>query len=288
MQNLFAFIYRYRAFLIFIFLETVSIYLLILNNSYHNASFYNSSNYYVGKVLEFQSEVTEYFRLVQVNATLVQENAELREKLYQQQNMPVPDSVRQQTDSVRAGFDSTLTLPYILRPAKVINNSVRRLNNYLTINIGKKDGVRQGMGVISPVGIVGRVKVVSDNYSTVTSVLHTQMLVSAKIKRENSFGSVKWDGEDPSIVMLHYIPLHVKPQVGDSVVTSGFNTVFPEGILIGRISSFEKEPDKSFYTIRVKLSVDYSKVAFVYVVENLRQAEIDSLNAKTGIREDHE
>src|SRR5690606_8326650 len=165
----------------------------------------------------------------------------------------------------------------------VINNSIRRTNNYLTLAAGTLDGIRPGMGVISPNGAVGRVKTVSKHYATVTSLLHSQMLISAKMKKDNTFGTIKWTGGDYRTALLDYIPLHIKPQVGDTIVTSGYNTVFPEGILIGTISEVERELDKSFYTIRVELSVDFAQLSFVYVVENPRRPEQDSLETEAGI-----
>jgi rod shape-determining protein MreC len=166
----------------------------------------------------------------------------------------------------------------------VINNSIRRTNNYLTLAAGSQDGVKPGMGVISPDGTVGRIKTVSRHYSTVTSLLHSQMLVSAKIKKDNTFGTIKWTGGDYRTALLDYIPLHVKPAKGDTIVTSGYNAVFPEGILVGTISQVEKEADRSFYTIRVKLSVDFAQISYVYVVENPKRAEQDSLQLAAGIQ----
>jgi rod shape-determining protein MreC len=139
------------------------------------------------------------------------------------------------------------------------------------------------MGVIAPNGAVGRVKTVSRHYSTVTSLLHSQLLVSAKIKKDNTFGTIKWAGGDYRTALLDYIPLHIKPVKGDTILTSGYNTVFPEGIMIGTISSVAKEADKSFYTIRVKLAVDFAQLSYVYVVENPRREEQDSLELEAGI-----
>lgn len=281
MRNLIAFVYRFRAFLVFLLLEAVSIYLLVQNNSYQNAAFYNSANTYVGEVLEVQSQVTDYFRLVQVNQGLVQENARLREQLFGKQKL-AEDTLYGKTDSVLVARDTAnLPVPYKFIAAKVINNSVRRVNNYFTLNVGKANGVRPGMGVMAPEGIVGRVKAVSTNYATVTSLLHSQTLISAKLKRDGTFGSVKWEeGDDARTASLNYIPLHVKVFKGDSVVSSGYNSLFPEGILIGRVISVKKELDKSFFTIKVRLAVDFSKLGFVYVVRNERQAERDSLEAQ--------
>lgn len=283
MRNLFAFIYRFRAFLIFVLLEALCIFLIVRYNTYQGAAMFNSANTYVGQVLEFQSGVTDYFRLASVNSTLAQENAVLRQELMSYRQHAAADSTEQLDTTFYAASDSAMSKPFILHAGRVINNSIRRTNNYLTLAIGSQDGVKPGMGVISPNGAVGRVKTVSRHYATVTSLLHSQMLISAKIKKDNTFGTIKWTGGDYRTALLDYIPLHIKPEIGDTIVTSGFNTVFPEGIMVGTISEVERELDKSFYTIRVELSVDFAQLSYVYVVENPRRPEQDSLEVEAGI-----
>ena len=287
MRNLIQFVYRFRAFLVFLILEGFSVFLLVRNNSYQNAAFYNSANTYVGKVLEMQRNITDYFRLVQINQALVQENAGLKETLYRKQ-AAVEDTLFGRIDSVLTVSDTlNQAVPYKFIGAKVINNSVRRVNNYFTLNVGKEDGIRPGMGVISPQGVAGRVKAVSANFATVTSLLHSQTLISAKLKSSGTFGSIKWDeGDDARTAGLYYIPLHVKVFKGDTVTTSGYNALFPEGVMIGRVLSVKKEADKSFFTIKVRLSVDFTKLSFVYVVRNERQAERDSLEIPLKMNED--
>lgn len=284
MRNLFAFIYRFRAFLIFVLLEALCIFLIVRYNTYQGAAMFNSANTYVGRVLEFQSGVTDYFRLASVNNTLAQENAVLRQQLMYFRQEADADSTDQLDTIFYAPSDSSKSEPFILHAGRVINNSVRRTNNYLTLAVGSLDGVKPGMGVISPNGAVGRVKTVSKHYATVTSLLHSQLLISAKIKKDNTFGTIKWTGGDYRTALLDYIPLHIKPEIGDTIVTSGFNTVFPEGIMVGTISEVERELDKSFYTIRVQLSVDFAQLSYVYVVENPRRIEQDSLELEAGIQ----
>ncbi|QCR23693.1 rod shape-determining protein MreC [Pontibacter sp. SGAir0037] len=283
MRNLFAFIYRFRAFLIFVILEALCVFLVVRFNTYQGAAFFNSANTYVGRVLEFQSGVTDYFRLTAVNGILAQENAALREELLQYKLEAQADSTDQLDTVMYAPTDTLQNKPYILHSGRVIGNSIRRTNNYLTLSIGTKDGVQPGMGVISSKGVVGRIKTVSEHYSTVTSLLHSQLLISAKIKKDNTFGSIKWAGGDYRTALLDYIPLHVKPVVGDTILTSGYNTVFPEGIMVGTISEIEQEPDKSFYTIHVTLSVDFAQLSYVYVVEDRYKEEREQLEQDAGI-----
>lgn len=288
MRNLFAFIYRFRAFLVFLLLEALCVFLIVRYNTYQGAAFFNSANRYVGQVLEFQSGVTDYFRLASINQSLAGENAALRQQLMHYRQAALLDSTASLDTTYFAATDSSLAYPYHLKAARVINNSVRRMNNYLTISMGTADGVKPGMGIIAPEGVVGRVKTVSRHYATVTSLLHSQMLVSAKLKKDDTFGTIKWQGGDYRTAMLDYIPLHVKPEEGDTIITSGFNTVFPEGIMVGTISSVEQEPDKSFYTIGVRLSVDFAQLSYVYVVENPYRQEQDSLEQNTGFVTDEQ
>ncbi|MEJ8801149.1 rod shape-determining protein MreC [Pontibacter sp. H249] len=283
MRNLFAFIYRFRAFLVFVMLEVLCIFMIVRYNTYQGAAFFNSANRYIGEVLEFQSGITDYFRLANVNSTLAQENSVLRQQLLEYQKAVLIDSTKTQDTTLFAKTDTLRQYPYILHAGRVINNSVRRTNNTLTLAIGTEDGVKPGMGVIASNGVVGRIKTVSRKYSTATSLLHSQMLISAKIKKNSTMGTIKWTGGDFRTALLDYIPLDVKPVKGDTIVTSGFNTVFPEGIMVGTISSVAKEPDRSFYTIKVNLSVDFAQLSYVYVVENTQKAEREELEQEAGI-----
>lgn len=298
MRNLFSFIYRYRGFLVFLLLEILCAYLIIKNNSYQGAAFYNSANAYAGRVLEFQREVADYFRLVEVNQALVAENRALKESLT---NIMVSDRLDSLAPRPNAGYrvkPDSLTLAqqrldttgvertFIFVPGKVIKNSVRLVNNHLLLNVGRAQGVEPGMGVVSGAGLIGRVKAVSRNYSTIYSLLHSQMLVSAKVRRTNTVGTIRWEGDNYRVATLDYIPRHIKLGQGDTVVTSGYNAVFPEGVMIGRVISARQEPDKMFLSVKVRLAVDFDNLTFVYVVKNTRQAERDSLEARSGIKED--
>lgn len=168
---------------------------------------------------------------------------------------------------------------YPLVPARVLNNSLRAVDNYLTLNVGTADGVQPGLGVLSASGVVGQVKAASAHYATVFSLLHSKMAVAAKLKRDGTFGSVKWPGEDYSHALLDYIPRQNRLVRGDTVVTSGYNAVFPEGVFVGTVESFVKEPDKNFWTVRLRLGVDFSRLTYVYVVHNRPRTERDSLEA---------
>lgn len=305
MRNLFSFLFRYRGMLVFALLEVLSLFLLIRNSTYQRAAFFNSANTYVGEILAVRTRIYDYFRLVSINQGLVQENAALRQQLYRSDlagraadSLPVPtDSLSRVRLARLSRPDSLLlglrTLPaldpdYPLVAARVVNNSIRRVDNYLTLNVGSANGVRPGMGVLAAAGVVGRVKVVSEHYATVTSLLHSKTSISAKIQRDGTFGSIKWLGDDPMHALLDYIPRQNKLLRGDTVVTSGYNALFPEGVLIGTIDSFVKEPDKNFWTVRVRLAVNFSNLTYVYVVNPRPKVERDTLEAQAGIKPEGE
>ena len=275
MLRIFQFLYRVRAFFLFAFLEFLAIWMIVANNSPQGAAFFNSSNEWVGNALKKQADVVQYFSLVDDNAALVEENARLKQELLALQVRP---------DSMPLVIDSALEANFELKGARVVANSLRFSQNYLTLYKGSKDGIKPGMGVFNSQGIVGRVKSVSENYAVAFSVLNTNLLISAKIKSSDVFGSVRWDGSNTTEVQLLYVPRHVKASKGDTVISSGFNAVFPEGILIGKISKVEvNKSDPNYLALIVKLSTDFSKLNYVYLVENTRFQELDSLYRQSDL-----
>lgn len=266
MERLFLFIYHYRAFFTFLTLEFICAWMIIDNNQYQGAQFFNSSNGFVASMNTFSQGVREYFSLRDINATLAQENAYLRGRL---------EARNQAANNPGIVTDSAVIKNFDFVSARVVNNSVDRVTNFLTINIGEDDGIKPGMAVISPQGVVGKVKVVSEHYAVVRSLLNIDMMVSATIKRTGHFGTVQWGGNNPDIVKLKFIPRHVNPVKGDTIVTSGYNAVFPEGILIGTIENVKQM--ELFYDLDVKLTQDFRKISFVSVVRSHLKHEQDSL-----------
>lgn len=270
MERLILFVYQNRAFFTFLFLELFCAWLIVQNNAYQGSKFFNSSNGLVAAMNSFSQSVRDYFMLTEVNRTLSEENALLKRKISQQ-----PITFVLPNDSIYR--DSSAVNQYEFVSAKVVNNHVDMVKNFITINKGKKDGIEPGMAVISPLGVVGKVKLVSNNYGVVTSILHVDVMVSAVLKRTEHFGTVQWDGRNPDQVDFNYIPPHVHPSVGDTVVTSGYNAIFPEGVMIGVIQSVDLNKDALFYDIKVRLNQDFRKLSWVTVVKNKRHAEQDSL-----------
>ena len=285
-------------------LEIISLYLFITNNSYQRAAFFNSANASAGTVLARRTQVLDYFHLAELNQQLAIENAELRQQLYPSDSLGrEADSVAlppARTDSLRrvryqrpATQPDTLLLgqqhlpardpSYPLTPARVINNMLHNVDNYLTLNVGSANGVHPGLGVVAVGGVVGRVKVVSEHYATVTSLLHSKTSIASKIKRDGTFGTIRWLGDDPRHALLDNVLRETRLLRGDTVVTSGYNAVFPEGIFIGTVDSFVKEPDKNFWTVRVRLGVNFANLPHVYVVTSRPKAERDTVEARAGV-----
>lgn len=270
MERLILFVYQNRAFFTFLFLELFCAWLIVQNNAYQGSKFFNSSNGLVAAMNSFSQGVRDYFMLTEVNRTLSEENALLKRKLSQ---LPVT-YIMPGNNIIR---DSSAIDQFEYVSAKVVNNHVDMVKNFITINKGRADGIEPGMAVISPLGVVGKVKLVSNHYGVVTSILHVDVMVSAVLKRTENFGTVQWDGKNPDQVEFNYIPPHVHPSVGDTVVTSGYNAVFPEGVMVGVIQSVDLNKDALFYDIKVRLSQDFRKLSWVTVVKNNHHVEQDSL-----------
>lgn len=275
MYRLLNFLYQYRALLYFLFLEIICGWLIVQNNKYQAASFFNSSNYMAGEVLKKTSQVKDYFNLKSVNEELVRENAILRERL------AIEDLKKNRIVENRSDF--LVNRQYKFVAAKVINNSINFSANYITLDRGTEDGILPGMGVISPKGVVGKVKYASDHFSTVISLLNDKWSISGKIKNKSIDGTVKWEGGSPRYAELFYVGRHHVVQAGDTIITSGYNPVFPEGILIGRIEKVEEDEGKPFWKITVALTQDFSSLSYVYAIENNLKPERDSLEQKTDI-----
>jgi rod shape-determining protein MreC len=248
--------------------------MVVTRNSRQQAAWLTSSNAFAAQAMAISDAVTGFFGLYQENEKLAKENARLNGLLVRSEQ--TIERMRMDSIEIPNGFNQ-----YTFIVAKVINNSVARPNNYITLNKGLIDGIKPGMGIISPQGVVGRVMNCSDHYSTATSMLHSKMLISAVISRIDANGSLKWGGNNPDRANLEFVARHLKPKVGDTIRTSEFSNILPSGIHIGVISNIRLRDDATFYNIEVDLATDFSTLNFVYVIENKMQAEKDSLQVKT-------
>ncbi|MCW3104816.1 MAG: Cell shape-determining protein MreC [Bacteroidetes bacterium] len=279
MRSLLLFIWKHYFFFLFLLLQSFCIYLVVQNNYYQHASFISSSNNVSAHILESSHSVKDYFYLKDVNEMLAKENAELRSRLLESYSLVVNDWSKSE--------DTMLRQKYTYTSAKVVNNSTNRRNNYLTLDKGSKQGIRAGMAVITNAGIVGEVLAVSENFCTVKSMLHSQSIVSAKIKKDGSYGPLTWDGVDFEHVTLSDIPTHVHLVRGDTIVTSPYSKIFPENIRIGTVDTSERKSGENFFTVKVKLLTDFKKLTHVYIVENLLRKEQEELEQRSeaGVKE---
>jgi rod shape-determining protein MreC len=250
--------------------------MLFSYNRFHHAVFMNYANEYTGKIAEKYNSVEYYFKLKRTNDSLVAANERLYNKLKQDYEMP--DSVSKLViDTIR--IDSTNTYrKFLYMRAKVVGNSVGFQNNYVEISRGSLQGVEKDLGVIDANGaVVGHIVDLSNNYAVVMSLLHKQNNTSAKLKRSGAPGSIIWDGEKPNVVLLKDIPKGVKVSLGDSVVTSGYTSRYPYGLLIGTVSEIESDTKTNTYIIRVKTAVDFYNIQYVYVINNLKKEELNEI-----------
>ena len=274
MERLLNFVYQYRAFFTFLLLELICAWMIVENNQYQSTKFFNSSNKLAANLIGISQGVREYFSLRVINADLAEENAKLRTQL-EKRNQSL------YTLGVREIKDPAIINRFEYVSAKVVNNSTALFKNYITINQGRNAGIEPGMAVISSDGVVGKVKSVSDHYSVLISLLNIDENVSSVIKRTQHFGTAKWDGTNPRIINLMYVPRHVQPLAGDTIVTSGYNAIFPAGVLVGVIKEVNLKEEALFYDIKVELAQDFGKLAFVEIVKSNLKNERDSLEIKT-------
>ena len=251
-------------------LEVLCFYFIINTSNYWSATYFNTSNRYAAKVLAWSNAANEYARLRQVNADLASENQRLNAQLTQLlQSKPfAPDEYK---------ADSAFADRFTFKVAKVVNNTTQFANNYITIDKGTDDGIQPGMGVISPTGVVGKVRTCNRHFSVIISILHSAFLVSSKLTKADEIGTAKWDGVDPHLTKLDAISRYKPVAKGDSVVTSEFNLTFPPGVLVGRVRTVGVQPNQTFHDITLDLATNFSNLSFVYVVENRLQEQQEQL-----------
>ncbi|MDM8159115.1 rod shape-determining protein MreC [Labilibaculum sp. K2S] len=265
MKNLLHFIVRFHFTIIFVVIEIFCMLLLVSYNNYQKTEYLNSSNALTGSIYEKVSSTTDYLALAETNEELNKENTRLKNILAESYKMSVDSSILYN--------DSLYQQQYLYRTAKIINNSVNKQLNYITLNKGKLNGIQPEMAVVTDHGVVGVVKSVSNNFSTVISLLNSRISVSAKIKKNNYFGSLSWDGRDYKSARLYEVPIHVLIQTGDTIVTSGYSSIFPEGILLGTVQEILPSSGGNFHELIIAFSNDFKSLSYVKVIGDLMKTE---------------
>lgn len=268
MRSLLNFLLRFKTLILFIILEAVALVMISSSHNYHQSVTYGAARTISGFFAKGFERGKSYFRLRQVNSELVAENLMLRQRIEKLQSVLQPSSV--------TVSDSSYGVTYTYIGAKVINNSVNKQKNFITLDKGSKDGVINGMGVTSPSGVVGVIVGVSRNYSVAMSVLNRDFKLSTSIARNDYFGSLAWDGKNYRYAQLSEIPHHVSVNEGDTIVTSGFSAIFPPGLMAGTLTGDAKKGG-DFVTLKVLLSADFKRLTNVYIIGNMSRIEREKL-----------
>ena len=271
MQQIINFVIRNKTFLLFLLLFSVSIALTIQSHSYHRSKFINSANFFTGGIYESANNVTSYFDLKTQNEILVEENKTLRAQL-----LNGLDSTETSSSKIDT---TTYNGRYKIESAKIINNNYSATKNYLTINKGEKDGLKEDIAVITSKGIVGIIDNTSNGYARVLSILNTKSRINAQLKSSNHIGSLIWNGKSSEIVQLTDISKFAPVKQGDTIVTGGQSSIFPQGIPIGIVDNFVLDISGDTYTVDIKLFNDMTNLSHVYVIENLDAREIQQLES---------
>ncbi|MDD2562973.1 MAG: rod shape-determining protein MreC [Salinivirgaceae bacterium] len=276
MKNLIRLLVRYHLFFMFLALEAIAFGLLFQYNRYHRSSYINASTAITGNVFSTIQKVKDYMILAESNKQLAAENAQIKNTLAQ--------SYKSNRISFKEIYDSIFIKNWEYVDCKIVFNSTNKQNNILIIDKGLKHGIKSETGLITDRGIIGIVRHASDNYSSVMSLLNVSINVSAKLKKSGHFGTLQWDGVSNNHCWLSDIPTHITINNGDTVVSSGYSTIFPEGIIIGVTEDINRSDDMNFFRIKVRLLQDFGIITHAYVVQNIFKEEIDSL--KTLSRHD--
>jgi rod shape-determining protein MreC len=272
MRKLLDFLINKRHWFLFLLLEVISFMLIYRNNAYQQSIMFSTANVVTANIVSLSGSVTSYLNLREKNRELIERNGQLELELLRTQRHI--ETMIADTISFRSYVnDTTRQFPYAIIPAKVVNNTVAYLSNYITIDRGRADGVLPDMGVVSEGGVVGIISKVSDHYSVVIPILNPKFRLSCKVLGRSYFGSMSWDGRHTQYAKLDELPRHVEFKVGDTIVTSGFSTIFPDGIMVGTVSSFERQRDDNFYSLTVKLATDFHSLSSVMVIKNYYQNE---------------
>ncbi|MBR2606394.1 MAG: rod shape-determining protein MreC [Bacteroidaceae bacterium] len=278
MRALFNFLVKHNDWFLFLLLEGISLVLIVRFNNYQGATFFTSAGNVAGSVYSVFMDANRYFHLktendglLAQNVTLTRELTELKEQLTELRN-----NGSLQNDSLVHSIKSG----YTFLTANIINNSLNSVNNFITLNKGSDDGVRPEMGVFNSDGIVGVVYLTSKSRAIVIPLLNSKSSVSCRVKGSDSFCSLSWDGGDTRYSNLIDLPRYAQFETGDTVVTSGFSSIFPGDLPVGTVEKIEDSADGMFYTVRVKLFVDFSRLTSVFLVGNEGYEEQSKLEKK--------
>ncbi len=270
MRNLLNFLIKYNYWFLFIFLELISFGLLFRFNNYQQSAYFTSANVIAGNLYEISGGISSYFHLKSVNDDLLDRNMLLEKQIANLENTLY--QLKYDTTQI-ASLKSLSSNQYSLHKANVINNSLNHVDNYITLDQGSTAGIKPDMGVVDQNGVVGIVYKTSPSYSLVISILNSKSSLSCKILGSDYFGSLKWEDGDSRYAYLRDLPRHAEFKLGDTVVTSGYSSVFPEGIVVGSVDDIYDSNDGLSYTLKVLLAADFGKLNNVRIIDRINQQE---------------
>ena len=265
MQNLLEFLQKYHHWFLFVVLEIISLVLLFQYNSYQGSVFFSSANAAVGSINEGRAEMESYFSLKRMNEELTMRNFYLERQVAQLRRL-YGELTSDTTALERQGLE--FLNKYLVIKAKVITNELDKPDNLMTINCGMADGVEVGMGVACGQGVVGVTYLVSDHYTVVIPVLNTSSRICCTIRGRGYFGVLRWDGKDAAVAYLEDITRHARFKRGDWVETNGYSSIFPPGVLVGKIETVYNSIDGLSYRVKVRLSTDFGRIRDVVVIND--------------------
>lgn len=270
MHNLLEFLQKYHHWFLFVVLEILSLVLLFQYNSYQGSVWLSSANAAVGKMNEGRAEVESYFSLTDVNEKMTLRNFYLERQVTQLRRL-YGDLTNDTSALERQGLQ--FLSQYHLVPAKVVTNELNKADNLITIDRGAADGIDVGMGVACGQGVVGVTYLVSDHYTVVIPILNVSSRISCAIRGHGYFGVLRWDGKDAGVAYLEDIPRHARFKHGDWVETNGYSSIFPPGVLVGKIETVYNSADGMSYRVKVRLSTDFGRLRDVLVINDPSIAE---------------
>ena len=258
MRNLFRFIKIYHFVLLFFLIESFSLFLYISNHKFQQSKFLSFTQEYTGAIFSYYSDLNQYLSLKDENNFLQRENAKLYSILSKEE----------------VNTNSILN-EYI--PARIIKNSIFKQNNFILLNKGEKDGIKSGMGVIVDNGVIGIVSITSENFSKVTSILNQNSTISVVHIKSGQNGSLKWNTNNYMTAMINDIPNHANIQIGDTIQTNGFSSIFPKGINIAKVISYKKGNENGLCNVNIKFLSDMNTAKNVYIINSLIKEELEGL-----------
>lgn len=273
MGNIIVIFQRAFPFLVFILLQSIAFYIIFKYSDYHQANIISRSNYLAASFNEKLTDISSFINMPVQNESLVKENARLREELYRVSKYIQSASGDSMVEELKLSIPATTRVI----PGKVVNNTIANLRNYVIINKGRKDGIKKDMSAISNSGPVGIVIDVTENYCCIMSILNKDANVSVRNRTTRNVGQLRWKGGDIKTALLEEVPKHIKLKKGEIIETSGYSSYYPEGIPVGTVEKYSEDSKSNFANIKVRLYSDFSKLKYVYLIENIEREEVRSI-----------